>query len=173
MPQPRKFTDTEKYCPHCKTWKLHKEFHKHASEVSGLCSLCTSCETVYQRPFRKQYHKKNREKIIKKATQWNKTNKDKRKKQRCYDLEVRRNYERRSKYGLSPEQYKQMWEEQRGKCALPSCGKDIAHVDHDHITGIVRGLLCQTCNGALGLFYDNSALMRNAADYIDKHKGII
>lgn len=43
------------------------------------------------------------------------------------------------------------------------------HVDHDHTTGKVRGLLCHHCNTALGLFDENPDLMEKAAVYLETH----
>ena len=42
------------------------------------------------------------------------------------------------------------------------------HVDHDHETGAIRGLLCFTCNNALGDFRDSSDLFHAAAEYLDR-----
>jgi hypothetical protein len=44
------------------------------------------------------------------------------------------------------------------------------HVDHDHVTGKVRGLLCNTCNVALGALQDSEELLIKAAGYIARHK---
>lgn len=84
-----------------------------------------------------------------------------------------RQYTRLRKYGVSPEQYDAMKVSQQGVCELcnKSCvsGRDLA-VDHCHETKKVRGLLCMKCNRGLGLFCDDPALMRLAADYIERHK---
>jgi hypothetical protein len=57
---------------------------------------------------------------------------------------------------------------QGGKCGIcgsVSNGKRLA-IDHDHETGRVRGLLCQQCNTALGLFKDQVELLKKAIDYL-------
>ena len=75
---------------------------------------------------------------------------------------------RRSVYKLNETQYQAMLRDQNGKCAI--CFEDMekVHVDHNHETKKVRGLLCRDCNVALGIFKDSSRLLRNAAAYLDK-----
>ena len=72
---------------------------------------------------------------------------------------------RRTVYGVSPERYKQLYEEQNGVCAICQI-RPIYATDHDHITGRVRGLLCQQCNLGLGAFLDDPNTMFRAIDYI-------
>ena len=45
--------------------------------------------------------------------------------------------------------------------------------DHDHTTGAWRGVLCQRCNNAIGLFRDNPQLLRLAADYLENPPGLL
>lgn len=80
------------------------------------------------------------------------------------------------RYGLSAEQWQDMFEAQRGRCAIceqPPSGVEgrsaLLEVDHCHETGEVRALLCQTCNTALGKFRDSPHLLRRAADYVEMH----
>ncbi len=80
----------------------------------------------------------------------------------------RRSYLKRN-YGISVEQYDALLAAQGGVCAL--CEKpprsDIAlHVDHDHATGRIRGLLCFRCNNALGDLGDDPDRMVAAAVYL-------
>lgn len=87
---------------------------------------------------------------------------------------------RRSQFGLKPGQYDEMVLAQTGVCAL--CGEPERSVnrfnraprqlfvDHDHVTGAVRELLCQHCNFGLGQFRDNPELMERAASYIRRHR---
>ncbi len=73
------------------------------------------------------------------------------------------------KYGLTIEQYDGLLAEQGGGCAI--CSRkprpDISlHVDHDHETGQVRGILCFRCNNALGDFDDDPPLLQQALGYL-------
>jgi hypothetical protein len=68
-------------------------------------------------------------------------------------------------------EYNKLIEKQNGKCAI--CGKITKlGVDHNHITGKIRGLLCPTCNSALGLFYDNKLILLNAIKYLEQEEVI-
>jgi hypothetical protein len=59
---------------------------------------------------------------------------------------------------------------QGGLCAICQVAP-AAQVDHDHVTGAVRALLCFNCNGGLGQFKDDAAVLRAAADYVERHGG--
>lgn len=78
-------------------------------------------------------------------------------------------------YGISPEEYHAMIEEHGNKCAI--CAAEAGGwkanggrlvVDHDHKTGLVRGLLCPSCNRGLGQFEDNPERLIHAAQYIER-----
>lgn len=77
-------------------------------------------------------------------------------------------------YGIQPEDYEKMLLEQNGVCAC--CGevetsKSRKHlsIDHCHITGKVRALLCNRCNRGIGAFSDNIDNLRNAVLYLEKY----
>ena len=80
-------------------------------------------------------------------------------------------YRRKEKYGITPEQFDAMYDSQDGKCKI--CGGELikgtqnCQVDHCHITGEIRGLLCFLCNLGLGSFRDSSSYLVKAADYLD------
>lgn len=75
-------------------------------------------------------------------------------------------------YGLTADQFDALMLAQDGKCAicrrLPSEKKKTLHIDHDHVSGRVRGLLCHECNLAVGKMHDDPALFRAAAVYLDQ-----
>ena len=78
-------------------------------------------------------------------------------------------------FGVDERMYDAMLEEQDSLCAIcgthsDECRRSLA-VDHDHKTGIIRGLLCTRCNVGLGYFMDNSENLRLAADYLDQFDG--
>ncbi|MGH3065535.1 MAG: endonuclease VII domain-containing protein [Gaiellaceae bacterium] len=81
------------------------------------------------------------------------------------------------KYGLTPADYGAMVETQNGRCMIcntdqPGTESGCWPVDHDHATGRVRALLSSACNAGLGLFDDDPARLRAAADYLEtvKHR---
>jgi hypothetical protein len=87
---------------------------------------------------------------------------------RCHNAANKRHYFQR-RYGLDEAGVTDLRARQGGLCAL--CGDpDPRHIDHDHDTDMVRALLCERCNLALGLFRDDPGLMRAAADYVELHR---
>lgn len=73
------------------------------------------------------------------------------------------------KWGLTEGQYQGLFDAQDHKCAL--CGAERREwralaIDHDHATGLIRGLLCQDCNLGMGQFADDPDLMQKAVDYL-------
>lgn len=101
----------------------------------------------------------------------------------CYILRVKKNYRSekgqeayhrnrlKRDFGLSLEKFKEMRSEQNNCCAI--CGihesltrKKILCVDHCHKTGKVRGLLCDTCNRAIGLLKDSPESLYSAYNYV-------
>jgi hypothetical protein len=76
----------------------------------------------------------------------------------------------RRQFGLEEQDYFAFQNSQGAVCAIceKPCftGKRLA-VDHDHGTGLVRGLLCAHCNRAIGLFRDDPQMLRRAVDYLE------
>lgn len=112
-----------------------------------------------------EYYQKNRTRIRSRQQAWTRANK--------WRYKAIYKFNRmRAQYGLTPEEYKNLWEIQQGKCSLPSCPNGAECIDHDHESLMIRGLLCRPCNLALGNFRDNPALMREGALYIEASKDI-
>lgn len=138
---------TEKRCSVCHLVKPLIEFYLSRDRRDGRQGTCKSCQIV-------------------RSTQWNKDHPETAKRS------VRRVYLRKL-YGLTPERYDELLIAQGGGCAI--CGRPDAHkggirlhVDHDHDTGKVRGLLCSRCNQSIGAFEDDPALLRLAVAYLER-----
>lgn len=82
------------------------------------------------------------------------------------------------KYGISQEQFDAMLAEQNGGCALcdsrePGGRGQRFHVDHCHVSGKVRQLLCNACNHMLGCARDRPDVLRKAAAYLERHSQLV
>lgn len=75
-------------------------------------------------------------------------------------------YMRRCRYNLEPEQYNSMLLAQEGLCKVCKTFMTKPNVDHEHETGVVRGLLCKSCNAGIGLLKDSVALLKSAIEYL-------
>ncbi len=83
-----------------------------------------------------------------------------------------RNYHLKGRYGITADDYDRLFDAQRGLCA--GCWKaPAAHVDHDHATGKVRGLLCFNCNQALGNSRDDIEVLRRLVNYLHASRGVL
>lgn len=151
-----------KACRGCMLLKPLAEFGITDKAKGYRKSRCRTCEAARVRDFYAS-HPAYRERMVKKNVEWAKANPERHK------THVRRST-LRSKYGISVEQYDALLAEQKGCCAL--CGAtehgrtgesgrhdgsrdwkaDSWPVDHDHKTGRVRGLLCNSCNVRLGAY---------------------
>jgi Recombination endonuclease VII len=81
-------------------------------------------------------------------------------------------YHRKHRYGVTRAEIEALLAVQGGKC--PICrSRPPTHLDHDHETGEVRGLLCFGCNGGLGLFKDNTAWLARAVLYLKDRDSLL
>lgn len=86
----------------------------------------------------------------------------------------KRNHHLLHRFGITLAEAEQMLADQDGRCTI--CREPIKdargynpHVDHDHVTGKVRGILCFHCNAGLGQFHDDCALLQAAIEYLRGH----
>jgi len=131
-----------------------------------------------------QYRAVNKEKINTRSREWSKSNKEKCKKSvyrwrdnnrmRLHKIDTRAHLIKR--HGITSEDYAKMLSDQNGCCEI--CGnpytdyKRSLHVDHDHLTGSIRGLLCVKCNAGIGHFCDNTILLEKAKVYLIKYAAL-
>lgn len=118
---------------------------------------------------KRRYYARNRKLVIESVKLYNEQNPEKRK---ASDLKTKRGRNLKRLYGIGIDRYAAMFEAQGGCCAIclthQSKLKRKLHVDHDHATGKVRGLLCQLCNTALGLARDDINILKAAISYLER-----
>lgn len=83
---------------------------------------------------------------------------------------VQRRASNLKRYGLTPEAFDALCRGQNGRCAIcEQCPDHVLYVDHCHMTGAVRGLLCRKCNFAIGLLEDSTSRLDAAKVYLGRH----
>jgi hypothetical protein len=148
---------TTKVCCRCSVEKPLDDFHKETKGSSGRQGKCKSCNTISRREYSSRSPDSN------------------------WKMNIRR-------MGLTPEEYNEIHTAQGGVCA--SCGgleKSVDKrtgrirrlaVDHDHsccpdrtaCKKCIRGLLCQSCNQALGILNDDLGRIASLARYLEKNR---
>lgn len=121
--------------------------------------------------YMKNYYAENLKEILAQKKVYNKKNREKMAAYRKENRERTLARIRLNKYGVTSDDLKRILAKQGGVCAICGSfggGKRLC-VDHDHETGKVRGLLCQSCNKGIGLFKDSSVATRRASDYLKQH----
>lgn len=77
-------------------------------------------------------------------------------------------------FNMTPEQFNQILLQQNNRCAI--CEESLLNsrrgriVDHSHVTGKVRGIVCHKCNVGIGMLRDNILIVRSALAYLEKHE---
>jgi len=134
---------------------------------------CKACNLA----MRKAKYREDPRPHIERAQRWRDANRERHlENQRRYAADGRKQLANRKshlkrKYGLTVEEYDAMLAAQGGVCAIcrrPPRDGSALHVDHDHATGEVRGLLCFTCNNALGDLGDEVERAVQVLAYLDR-----
>lgn len=132
-----------KTCSKCGTTKPLTDFHKEAKGKHGRQAQCRPCKLTYVKAHRAAnpaYARENNYKV---------------------------------KYGITIADYDRLLEGQGGRCAITTCRTDNPgrwdrfDVDHDHATGLIRGLLCNKCNRGIGSLGDDIAGLTAALNYLN------
>lgn len=132
----------KKTCKTCGETKPVGDFFKNPTGVHGVRGTCKVCRTSNKKNIKRQNIK--------------------------------------NKYGITLDDFIAMYEQQDGRCAI--CDKEVevyttrdkvneaANIDHCHVTGQVRAILCNHCNTGLGKFLDSPELLLKAAAYLTKYQ---
>ena len=135
-------------CRLCKESKSISNFSPNQIKIKN--NTCKTCVNLISKKWRNE----NKEKV--------RITSDRRNKARSYSM-----------YGVSKDWYEKKLIEQGGRCAI--CGNYSSAyrrrfaIDHCHISGITRGLLCIRCNAGIGQFKDNEQNLINAIEYLKSY----
>ena len=136
-----------KRCSKCGNEKWDSHYNRDRGAADGRRYVCKTCDHAY-------------------GVRWRVRNPDR----HTQTSEYRRNSELKRRYGITVVQYDSILSLQKHSCAIcltPQQAEERAYpVDHDHVTGEVRGILCHGCNLGLGHFNDNPVVINNAKEYI-------
>ena len=138
----------EKRCSKCGEVKPVSEFGKNRSAKEGLQSWCKVCHNEARKQLRQTEAGQAATRKANRKSDW-----------------------KRQGIQLTHEEYDLLLQAQGHRCAC--CGihqselKKVLHVDHDHETGKVRGLLCSNCNTGIGKLGDNAKGIRKALAYVE------
>jgi hypothetical protein len=138
--------------------KLESETYNLIKHGNFLCTNCNTWKDILERPKNGWYCKE----CYATRTRNN------------YDLDKQRTYLLKKKYGITPEEYDKMLEDQNYSCYICHIHEDKLDrslaVDHCHTTGKVRGLLCGSCNRFLGKINESIETVERMLEYLKSHK---
>lgn len=160
-----------KNCRVCEKWKPLDDFYRMAGMRDGHRNECKACNLAEK----KQRYQADPAKAIARVKEWQKANPERVKETRRLNnarperrRKQRDTYYRRT-FGISADDFDALLAEQGGGCAICCSVPDRAaslHLDHDHVSGELRGILCLSCNQGVGKFRDDPELLERAATYV-------
>ena len=184
MPFP--FSEDQKRCPDCGQLQPTAAFGRNRRNSDGLASYCKPCfrlrTNAYYVKKRAAMGREVRHRVqtpgakrcascseVKPVTEFHRA-RSQSGGYNCYCKTCRKalgaEAHLRRAYGMTNAEFKAMVDAQGGLCAI-CVERPAVHVDHDHETGQVRGVLCFPCNAALGQFRDRIDLLARAASYLE------
>jgi protein-arginine kinase activator protein McsA len=142
-----------KFCKKCNQQTAVAEFHVNRSRKDGRAHWCAECNKKRGRAYYEQNKSKLQEysRLIKQSPEGK--------------TRSRNNYLKRS-YKLTSIEYDAMKADQENKCKICGLFTTSFHIDHDHTTNKIRGLLCNHCNQGLGHFRDSIPSLISAISYL-------
>jgi hypothetical protein len=154
-------------CSKCKKKKSEDQFYARKALKSGKSKWCKECYRTYAKNDRREYFKQYQREY-------------QRKYRKKYDKMPKRRERNRVKGWksqgiiLSISGYNKLYNEQKGRCCI--CGKHQSeinyplYVDHNHMTGKVRGLVCRYCNFLIGVVENREKELKKIHKFIQEKK---
>ena len=163
-------------CRNCGEEKPIADFPAPVAKLKKAMSRCSACKSAYHKAWADK-HKCELAAYLRDYAR-SPAQRERRKQIKVRDRDkirvAARDWQLRTKYGISSAQYAEMVRQQGGHCGC--CGGDPTKrglvVDHDHQTGAVRALLCEPCNQGIGFFRESPERLRLAANYIERFSSV-
>jgi hypothetical protein len=145
-----------KTCTKCNTAQEISQYPKHSGYKDGHSTWCRKCLRVQADSWRLNNIERYNAVCRKRSPRY---------------YRRKANDKFKDRYGITIEQYEQMSIDQNDRCAICNKHKDDnlkskLFVDHDHVSSIIRGLLCSDCNTGLGRFHDSIGLLTKTINYL-------
>lgn len=167
---------TTKRCPSCLATKAITDFYRNAT-------YCKECSREHNKQWYARHGKKHdQEKNARPETKRRISTQRKIKRRvdpqfRSKEIRANRQQHLKKRFGLTLEQYDLMVKAQNGLCAICKLSNrrrvmeriSALAVDHNHLTGQIRGLLCANCNSGLGLLQESIEVLYRAIEYLKKY----
>ena len=148
-------------CVSCGEEKSMSSFKTSNTAKRGHRGVCKGCDAISLKKWVAANYKQKEETDRK----WKEANQDK-------VLNSYFKYNLKRNFGITVEDYYSLLDAQGGVCAI--CGTDKCStgrrfaVDHNHSTGVIRGLLCQACNTGIGKLGEDIQLLHRAITYLEQ-----
>ena len=176
-----------KTCSKCCIEKPRSEFAKRKASLDGLQPSCKACKkseyanwyasnSDVSKKASVSWATKNHKRVRANTVKWRSENSERVKRNmdawRKANPEKAKSHRLKNKFSITLEYFNELLEAQNYRCKI--CNTDVPrgrgnfHIDHDHLTGKVRGLLCNCCNVGLGMFKDDEEILLKAAAYLSK-----
>lgn len=160
----KKYNSLDSRCRECK-YKIHRQWildHPNKQMEYGRRAYIKDpgrYKATLRRSYKKNIDKRRIDSAIKRSFPEYRD--------RAIERELKRHY------GITLKDYEELYRQQNGLCAIceavPPPGQRF-HVDHDHTSGQIRGLLCTRCNPGIGLLRDSPDILRKAIAYLEKSR---
>lgn len=147
-----KIVDGMRECTICEKTLPLSDFYVHGIRKTTTHSECKECNKQRSKELRKLNPSRSKEAV--------------------------RRFHLKKNYGLTWDRFIDLCKLQNNCCAIcgapfdPNVRDRKAHVDHDHKTGVVRGILCGFCNTGIGMLRDDISLLESAIFYLRSHTGL-
>jgi hypothetical protein len=166
----------EAVCIECRKKIERDRYTTQKSEIDARNKKWRDEHPGIYRAGKRSYYLENKDHVIRKSIEWAKANPEK---VRTKNVRWKQNNPERLRrhrigakmrlHGGTIGDYDRIFEDQAGVCAICHSAVDLV-VDHDHVTNMYRGLLCNECNGLLGFAKESKEILLRAIEYLSTHK---